>query len=121
MIKRTLWVSLDMGEHWRARHPGVTAFARGCRVFTAPYWDTAPNLNAAGTVAFGNYGVWSGVPSGGNLLSTGTVASTCNNWSPGPAATGAGGRAGHTRTSVFTSQDSIACTATNYALLCLEE
>ncbi|MBA3454067.1 MAG: hypothetical protein H0T42_13315 [Deltaproteobacteria bacterium] len=81
---------------WANRNGTLLAPTAGALAVTAPpfaNFDAPPNLNAAGTSFVGGSFHWTGAP---DLVSIGTVANTCSNWSSNTsAATGRMGVVGH--------------------------
>lgn len=109
-----------VGAPW-VRVDGVPLTSSASALFTTPYFDVTPNLDPAG-VDHGAFGIWTGIPAGGNLNTTvGTVQSTCGDWT-NSMGTADLGRVGWSRTSQFTSSGGRqACTQLSTYLVCLQE
>lgn len=87
-------------------------------MFGPSLWEMSPNLNAAGTQTFGNYGMWGGAAS---LTTVGTLSSTCSNWTL-TSGTAIGGRVGYTLIAKFFANDpSDLCTSTINKVACLQQ
>lgn len=101
-----------------ARPDDTVLAASAAALASATYLDAAPTSNAANTLWYSNYGVWSGAAS---LTATGTGTQTCNDWTAGSvAATGLYGLTDATKVADWRGYGSIACSQPN-AIVCLQQ
>lgn len=108
-------LQLDVG--W-VRADGLALAPTAAALFTTPYLDVAFNKNADGSASFGPIDAWSGASS---WSSTGTPASTCNDYTSTTGITGVGGRVGDTKTSILRGYCmNIPCAPSYFRLLCMQ-
>jgi len=103
------------GAPW-VRTDGVLIAATAAAFFSANFYDSAPNVDAAGGGYLGNYARWSGAT---YFTTPGTSTTTCNDWTSSSSTQSApSGRIGSTYTFQYSSTP---CDASYARLVCAQQ